>query len=362
MRDFLRIRPVIRKSQARVQIVGKHGGPIWLKSIRRRQSFLYATGLLFIVLFICYSLIWQVEISGNDRLATDEIATVARKFGVTQWQWKRALADPHLIARSMQRELAGVAWLGVDVSGVKVRIKVVESDIAQMKPVRQGHHVIAAKTAVISKLFAERGQPVVTLQQKVNKGDVLISGWSGTAPAYRLIQTEGIAKGFVWYDIHMKVPLVRRYRYYSGEMFHRTYFFVGDRAFLVGGYGQPPFAKFETDTRITSWSPAFLRLPFGRMEETLRESADRTERITPSQAKQIGVQQARLHFLRNRSVDRAEAVVIRKEHILVQRQTKSHLLMSMFFEVEEEIGEYADVPPPDDVKQPPDEAPSQERQ
>jgi hypothetical protein len=86
-------------------------------------------------------------------------------------------------------------------------------------------------------------------------------------------------------------------------------------------------------------------LPIGWSDEVIREKSYRIQSLTPVEAKRVAIQQTRLHFLKNLSNERKNNAIIRKQQTLVQKTSKTYLEMRVFFEVEQEIGEYAEVEP-----------------
>jgi similar to stage IV sporulation protein len=339
-RHFLQVRKCARIAGCRISIIRKVGFPLMIKKLKRRKWWVAGIAPAIVILLLLLSLIWRIDITGNERISDEQVLAIAKTFGVERFSWRFQLADPTKLGKQMQRKLPGVSWVGVELRGVVVKINVVEAHLPQVKQAMQGHHIVSQKSAVVSHVFAERGKSLVKVNQSVKKGDVLISGWIGTEEHNQLVAARGMVKGFVWYDIHMKIPLQHKLKTMTGDTFSRMYAVLGRKAFQVNGYSAPPFSKFVTETELFPLTVAGRELPIGSMKETLREISYVKYQLNPAEAKRIAVAQARLHFLRNLSKLRATEVVIRKQQMLLQKQTKSHLHLRVFFEVEEPIGKY----------------------
>jgi similar to stage IV sporulation protein len=212
IRDCLTIRSYIRMTSGKVKIhkINRFGFFILLVKVKRKAWFLSGVILFLCALMLSLSLIWRVEVVGNQHIPSDEILELAKKHGISPLRWQKTLKNPSRIAKKMQTHFRNVSWLGIERKGVVVRIRIVEAKATEIHKKKKGHHLIANKSATISHIHAEKGKPIVTINQRVHKGDILISGWLGNEEYAKLIQTEGMVKGYVWYDIHIKVPLQRR--------------------------------------------------------------------------------------------------------------------------------------------------------
>lgn len=71
-----------------------------------------------------------------------------------------------------------LAWIGIEIQGTNAIVKIVEAD---MKPeiIQEDEYcnIVATKDAMIVKVNAQNGVPVVKEGDVVTKGTVLIEGW-----------------------------------------------------------------------------------------------------------------------------------------------------------------------------------------
>jgi similar to stage IV sporulation protein len=335
--DYRRIRPVARRTSSSIKILRKHGLPFMIRRLSKRLLLISGFFIFILLLIIASSMVWRVEVSGNERYSSEQILLSARKQGVYPFQWKRNIRESTNIAKRLEKQLPGVSWIGVEIKGVVVSIRIVESNYAQQKKQPNGYHIVANKSAVISYLFAARGKRMVNVNDRVNVGDVLISGWTGSEEHSQLVRAEGIVRGYVWYNTHIKVPLQQRWKRMTGTQFQRKYIVIGSRAIMYEGYGELPFRKYIIDTK---WRPIKFMgraLPVGWMHETLREIEYDVHLLTLKQAKWIAAEQAKLSMIGNRSLARQSELKVRRQLLQVVKQDKQNLYMKFFFEVEEPI-------------------------
>nr|WP_235782027.1 sporulation protein YqfD [Paenibacillus senegalensis] len=295
-----------------------------------------AGSLLFLIgLFLLSSLIWKVEIEGNEKLMTDLIRNEAREMGIYELQWKFRLADADRLADQLQSRLPGTAWVGIEVQGTHVRIKVVESTSPDERDLVSPRHLVADKHAVVTKVLAEKGKPVVQPDQYVRKGDVLISGWIGSKENSQLVVSSGKVMGLVWYTSHIDIPLTQQYKTYTGEAYNRFSLMFGSRALPLNHWGEDGFEQKESlaSQKIIKWRD--YHLPLGWISEKVMEVRITEHSLTVEEAQQIAMERARSELL----LEAGEDARIVSEKLLNSKEENGKLYLEVHFEVEEEITE-----------------------
>ena len=124
-------------------------------------------------------MVWQVTVDGNDRIEASDVLQAAAKQGIHKYQWKFKLAKSEELSRAIQQELPGAAWVGVDIRGTHITIKVVEATIPDRGPLKNPRNIVAAKSALVTEIQSVKGRPMVKPNTYVRKGAVLISGTIG---------------------------------------------------------------------------------------------------------------------------------------------------------------------------------------
>ena len=72
VRDFRRLRPMVRKSRAKVRITQKRGVPFFIHKYRGRKLFFTGSVIAICLIFLLSSFIWRIQIDGN-LARTDEV-------------------------------------------------------------------------------------------------------------------------------------------------------------------------------------------------------------------------------------------------------------------------------------------------
>ncbi|OXM86107.1 sporulation protein YqfD [Paenibacillus rigui] len=333
IKDFFRLRPLLKETGCRVHVLKRFGLPFMLDKLEKRKFFAIGLVCFFIGLYLLSSVVWQVRVEGNELISTNQILEAAKKEGLYKLQWKHRLKDTDALSKSLQNDLPGASWVGVEVHGTHIIIKVVEATIPQKPPLMSPRHLVASKNAMITSIFAEKGRPMVKANTYVRKGDILISGIIGDETHQQTVIASGQVKGLVWYTPTVEVPLVQYYKVYTGETRKRFYLVMGNRGLQLTGYGKLPFEQYETlpERKTLQWRN--WSLPIGWLNEKLMATSLVEQPIDPQEAKSLGIEQAKAEIL---SLAGKDSKIV-SEKILHEKTENGKVYMEVHLEVEESI-------------------------
>ncbi|MBP1992850.1 sporulation protein YqfD [Paenibacillus eucommiae] len=333
--DFFELRPLLKRTGCRVHVLERHGFPFFLDKLGKRKIFVAGIAGFVIGIYLLSSLVWQISVVGNERITRSEILQAAAQEGIHRFQWKLRLKETEVLSRNIQALLPGTSWVGVEIKGTHITVKIVEATIPEKKPLMNPRNLVATKNALITEILAEKGKPMVKPNSYVRKGDVLISGYIGNEQNSQIVVATGTVKGLVWYTSKIEVPLTTTYKVYSGESKDRSYLVFGSRALQLTGYGKHSYEQFETipERKTLQWRN--YSLPIGWLHEKIRETSLISEPIAENEAKSIGLEQARAELLSTTGKDSR----IASEKILHEKTENGKVYMEVHFEVEEMIME-----------------------
>lgn len=200
-----------------MKVVKKDG--IYFKAVKyRKRKLLIALSFILVVCVILYNkFLWNIEVIGNEKLQTEEILNVANNAGLHIATFKPKL-DTNYVIKCLKRDLPELAWIGVDVKGTKLIIRVVEKttipeDIIYDKS--KTGDIVAKKSGVLTKIVAENGTIVHQSGSYVEKDMVLIKGViSSEILGDTKVRASGIVKMNVEYEFEKE---------YSYEVIEREY-------------------------------------------------------------------------------------------------------------------------------------------
>jgi similar to stage IV sporulation protein len=272
--DFLRIRPLVRLSRCRVQVVGHDGFPFTLKRVRRRKMMVMGGLLFFFFLNLLSSYVWFVDVSGQKMLAAESIRALVAEHGLKPGV-RKELVDVKALEKEVLLTLPEVAWVGIRVTGTRAVVEVVEKTLPKPED-KSPAHVIAAKDGVITEIIALAGQAAVKKGDTVKKGDLLIKGFTPTPPPEdgkppvimvpaSLIRAGGIVKARVWYESYGESGLSQEVAERTGGQVMAITVRVGQHEVILKKAPEPPFPAYDTEV-------IRKKLPGGRNSDFIVES------------------------------------------------------------------------------------------
>jgi len=277
---FKQMRPVARRSGVRVRILKRRGLPFILSRLWQRTAFVCGALLFITSLYILGSIVWFVEVRGNEQVATSTILQAAAELGLKPGVWRKRLIAGQL-SRSLAIKVPELSWVGVEVKGSCAVIEVVEKKIVVVEPKPIGH-VIASKAGVIQKIVASTGKSMVKVGDNVEQGQILISGafTVDDDAEIRYVHAEGIAEASVWYEASATSARERLARRRTGRTATSEMLVFGDKEIVIAGPQQPPFPLYEVDCQSLPLLWRSLGAPVEHMRRTYFEVEEEWEQVS----------------------------------------------------------------------------------
>lgn len=208
IKGFKMLRPIAKKTGCRVRILRKRGIPFVLHRYKRRKTFIAGAVLFVFLFYFMTSFVWTVEVTGNNKLATqiilDKVSAVGVKPGVLKYR-----VNPHDVSNNLMLDIKELSWVSVVIKGTKVKIEVAEAiSKPKLVPKDSPCDIVAIKDGVIKSIFVKAGLEGVKAGDTVEKGQVLING---TVPiknqedSPRVLHALGDVMARTWYDGRQKV-------------------------------------------------------------------------------------------------------------------------------------------------------------
>ncbi|QJC52553.1 sporulation protein YqfD [Paenibacillus albicereus] len=331
--DFFRLRPYLRRTGCRVHVTQREGLPFWLRKAGKRKFFLGGVVLFFTAMYLLSSLLWNIEVRGNKTIRTEDLLAAAKAEGVHPFQWEWKLPEPSDLAKRLSQRLPDAAWIGVEKKGTRLIIQVVETKKPQARALRSTRHLIASADAVVTRIIADKGRPVVHVNSRVKKGQTLISGTIGEGSNTATVVADGEVRGLVWYEYNVVSPLVRTVNVYTGETKTKWSLVLFGKAFQVSGYGKDSFATSQTREQLQQLGWRGWELPVGRLKETVMELRQDRRQLGREEAVESGLLQARADVLSKAGAD----AVVKEQKILHEKTDNGKVYLKVLLEVDQSI-------------------------
>ena len=185
IRDFKKLKPVIRKTGTKVGIVKKFGLPFWLYRNRKRKMFFTGAVLCFFLLIWMSGFIWSIDISGNQSRTDDTLIKFLKTKSV-QNGMKKSKVDCSRIVKDIRKEYDDVIWVSASIKGTKLIIQLKENEDSEVIQSEKSDKedtnkdiamdIVADRDCVIETITIRNGVLKVKPGSKVKKGEVLVSG------------------------------------------------------------------------------------------------------------------------------------------------------------------------------------------
>ena len=186
---------------------------------RYKKRWGIAVGFLIFVFLVAVSggRIWCVEISGNSRVADEEIIELLDELGCGVGDTYKNIEFAKLHNAFLLR-CKDIAWISVNMDGTHAHVEVRETLADQAKEDNQNYNVVAGEDGQIEQIAAYEGKPQIAIGDTVRKGELLLSGvisYGETGLRYENAAGEVYAK--VIRDFVVEVPLQTEKKIYTGH-------------------------------------------------------------------------------------------------------------------------------------------------
>jgi len=207
IRDFFKLRSIVRKTDSNIQIIEKCGMPFKIKTVKRRKWFFFGLGALLIFIYILSSYIWMIEIHGLEKIdeqtVLENLSYAGLRVGI-----KKSKVEKRDIENRMLIQMPELTWMGIEIKGTKAFVTVVEKKPEpQLINRDEPCDIVASKNGVIEKILVLNGDGVVKDGDTVKKGQLLVSGTiirEGLPERYVHSMAEVNAR--TWYEDVEEIP------------------------------------------------------------------------------------------------------------------------------------------------------------
>lgn len=291
--DFFSIRPIVRTSQSRVQVIGYRGLPFLTREVKRRKM-LVLGGIIFLVLLnLLMSYIWFIDVIGMTSIPTEKIRDVLYQNGLKPGSFKEDI-NSKTIENQILLSIPEVAWVSIEVTGTRAVVEIVEKTLPKALDKAPGH-IIATKDGIITEVIALAGVSVVKKGDTVKKGDLLIKGVTYDGKGEHLnvrsgepefLRANGIVSARVWYEGYGETQLAQLTYERTGRKYVGVRIQLGDSTIVLKEVVMPEGQLFEVEE-------VNKKLPLWRNRDIIVESTISNYYEVYEKTLQLSVEEAR---------------------------------------------------------------------
>lgn len=333
---FRSLRPIARKTHARVRILEKHGLPFLLHRHKKRKAFLIGAAIALALLAYLTSFIWVIEVTGNSTVPTEQILEALENNGLKEGRLRRGI-DVVALQNQMMLDVDGLSWLWVDIKGTKATVEVKEKQpIPEIVDKDTPCNIVASRRGLVTSVVATYGEKMVSVGDVVEAGDLLVSGVTGTMhEGVRYLHSSGSIKARTYYEQEGEFPLVKVNTSRTGKKISKNTLHLFNFKVQLYIDEKPPYEYYETETAVHRMNLGGNNfLPFYVTTETHYELTREEETLTPEQAAEIGTQTLAEDI---ESTFGADTTVVTKDSSFVPLEN-GNIQVKLSYECIEEIG------------------------
>ncbi len=178
LQAFRQLRPIVRKTHTKVVILQRYGLPFFVSNLNKRKVFLF--GGIFAVWFwqISGNFIWQIEISGNYQITTEQLSDYLEEQQIHIGMLKKQL-DIEALEKDIRIAFPEIIWSSGKIDGTSFLLAVKEGNGLEVVPaeeVTEQHDLVAHVDGEIASIIVRSGVPLVKQGDMVTKDTVLVEG------------------------------------------------------------------------------------------------------------------------------------------------------------------------------------------
>ena len=334
IKDFKKLKPIAQKTKCKIKIKSKKGLPFIFNKYKKRKIFVIGLAMVLITIFTLSKFIWNIEVIGNEKINADEIIQIANENNLKIGKFKNKV-DTKKIINKLRLERDDIAWIGIEIKGTNAIIKIVES-IPKPNIIDDEEfcNIVATKDAIIKKISAQNGTPVVKEGEIVKKGTVLIAGWlEGKYTGTRYVHATGSVQGKVWYTQKERIYFKQQKKEQTGNVENKYSLNINNFKinFNKGVSKFKNYDTIETNKKVKLFSNFYLPIELIKITNTEVNITDIT--YTLEEAKNIGIEKAKQEL--NNKIENLDNILSIQ---INDSQTSEYIEVEVTYEVLENIG------------------------
>ncbi|MGP4042403.1 sporulation protein YqfD [Gracilibacillus sp. D59] len=336
--DLPKLRVVKRKTIYKVYFKGRNGLPFFLRHLIYQKPLLIGFFIAIAVIFFLSNIVWRIDVSGLDEEIETKVMQQLEEYGIEEGSFQWNIDSPATIQKQLLTDIPELLWIGVKKNGSAFHLEGVEKTIVEKEEEEEAGHLVAKKEGVIEDLFVSKGQPLVSTNDVVYQGDILVSAYLNESEEDddekgRPVAAEGEVIAKVWYKSEVTVPLDNQYLVLNGNMEKKRYLHASKFLIPIWNFKNPEYDHYQVDVEEKNFYFLKWKLPISYVNQTIYEAELKKEKITEEQAKNIAIEQGKRQLMREIPHD-AE---ITGEKVLHESVENGKVKLTLYYTVLEDI-------------------------
>lgn len=184
VKAFKNLKPILKKTETKIIILQKFGLPFLLYRKRKRNGFFLGIAGGIFLLYILTLFVWEIDIRGNLAYTEETLLRFLEEHQVKYGSLKTHV-DCTKIVMDLREEYEDILWVSAHIQGTKLVIRVKENedvieknnDQDEVEKTQEAYDLVADVNGTITDVIVRKGIVKVKKGDKVQKGEVLVSGY-----------------------------------------------------------------------------------------------------------------------------------------------------------------------------------------
>ena len=259
----------------------KRGGlPALIDRYKLRVGAFVGILIAAILVIASQSVIWDIDVVGNETVTTSEIRELLREEGFFVGCYKPAANTDKIETRIMLKSDL-ISWMSINIKGTVAEVQVRENvkpeeDDTPKKPA----NLVASKEGLIEEVRIFRGTVTVSPGQPVGKGTLLVSGfYEGERVGVMYTRASGQVFARTKSEYYVEIPFEYEGKRYTGEEYYDNYLIFFDYLINISKNSGKDGALYDKIDIVENFClPGGVETPFGI--KTVKYAAYETVTLT----------------------------------------------------------------------------------
>ena len=315
------------KSFYDLTIIRSSGFLKFKEMINKNKIFIVSSIIGIVFLIFLSNIIFTIEIISDNSNLNNKIMKELNNNGIKKYSIKKTYYEIEKIKNKIKEKYKDyVEWIEITNIGTKYEVNIVERKKNNLEENNEFTNIVAKKSGIVKKIYAENGQKQVEINTYVNKGDIIISGSIMKGEETKeYVHAKGKVYAEIWYDVNIEFPLNYTEKKYTNNTSKNFYIKINDKY-----YGIDKYKNFE---RKNILSLKNRLIPFEIGIQIQREVKIINDKYSISIAKKKAIDKAKEKILQK--LDKDEYIL--EEKVLNFSKNSSTIKLDMFFVCFEEI-------------------------
>lgn len=316
------------KSIYDITLINNTGFLKFKELLNKHKYFLimFTFGILFLI-YLC-NIIFEVDVISTNNELNNLIKKDLENYNIKKYKLKKSYKEKERIkSELLEKYNDTIEWIEITDVGTKYEVQVVERKKKATEEKNEYTNIVASKSGVLRKIYAEEGVKVVDNNTYVNKGDIIISGAiTKDEEIKKIVNAKGKVYAEVWYNVNIEFPLKYTEKKYTNEKKKSVYMRLGNKY-----VSKRRFKNFER-RKILSLKNRLVPFELGIEEEQKVNIIN--DKYTIEEAKKKAILSAKEKILQ--SLDKDEYITSQKTLKFYAKDSK--IVLDIFFSCYEQIG------------------------